>query len=295
MKQETNIILKEIIKEKLPIIRHSFGISQKQLADYLGCHYNQYRYWECGKSSPSILSLKMIVTDFFQISLDDFLNDNISAVTLLEAWRNSGNTFSIPLEKRQSRDNVNKTRDLIKKRLPLLREAKGITKHSLIETIGIRFDVYSAWEKGTRCPDALMLKKIINDVFHFSLDDFLDESIPIEALTSLQMDSESRENELKMIIKKKLPKLRESANISQDEMATYIGVDKNIYDSWERGSKIVDVLALKKIVEVFGISIDDFLDKPRKTLISTRSQNELKPFLLNSHEQRIIMYLRQKE
>lgn len=295
MKQETNIILKEIIQEKLPIIRRSFGLSQKQLADYLGCHYNQYRNWESGKASPSILSLKMVVTDFFKISLDDFLNDNISADNLLEAWRNSGNTFSIPLEKRQSRDNVNNTRDLIKKRLPLLREARGITKHSLIKTIGIRYDVYSAWEKGTRCPDALMLKKIINDVFHLSLDDFLDESIPIESLTTLQIDSESRENKLKTIIKKKLPKLRENANISQDEMATYIGVDKSIYNSWESGRKSVDVLTLKKIVEVFGISLDDFLDKPKKALISIQFTNDLKPFLLDSYEQRIIMNIRRKE
>lgn len=282
---------KREISKKLFMIRKYFRISQQQIADYVGVCASTYSSWENGKTSPDIFSFKMIVFDYWHIWMDDFLNEHISADYLINTLQNKGCVFPPVKEQKKNCYNIEKAKTVIKNRLPLLQKMSGISKRVLIERLNISIATYYSWEAGKSLPDIIMLKTIVTDILHYSLDDFLNESYPIEKLIPLQNDVSSREKTLGMLIKKKLPKLRKEVNISPDEMATYLGVDKQLYLSWEQGERLIDVLSLKKIVvDVLHITLEDFLNDeiPAET-ISSQLGNGLKPFLLNPQEQSFMM------
>ena len=290
MKSSTDEMLKKIISKKLYIIRRILDVSQQQIADFAGISTTKYSRWENGKASPDILSLKKIVTDFFQISMDDFLNENIPAEAHLDIWKIRDCTFTLTDQKQQC-NNAEKAKILIKNRLPVLRKMGCFTPQMLIDRFNISKDTYFCWENGKSLPDTMMLKIIVTDISNYSLDNFLDESLPVEKLLPLQNNVKSREKTLRILVRERLPELREKAGISQNEMATYLGVSKTLYINWEQGNTLIDVLSLRKIVvEVLHIPFDEFLNNaiPIKTLTS-QFDNGLMPVLLNAREKELVM------
>lgn len=294
MEQKSKEILKKLNREKLLMIRCVLGISRKQIADFLGVDVSQYARWENGLICPDILSLKTIVTDYFHIAMDDYLNENISAENHIIALQNNGSAFILSSEKRQPCNYREKTKVMMKSRLSLLRKMNNMSAKTMAALLNVRKEAYGYWERGTSLPDAIMLKNIVTDILNFSVDDFLDESLPIEKLRPLQNNPKAREKALKFLIRDKLPKLRENAGISQDEMATFLEVDRTLYVSWEQGRRLIDTLTLRKIVvDVFHLSLDDFLDEAKSSeTLSSQMGNGLQPFLLNANERNIIMHYR---
>ncbi len=106
------------------------------------------------------------------------------------------------------------------------------------------------------------------------------------------------ENELisndnfKMIIANNLVKYRKAAKITQLEMAERLQYsDKNI-SKWERGESVPDVLILKQIAEIFGITVNDFLIENGKIEIGDvkkQKKHELTKFF--SKQQFLIVFL----
>lgn len=293
MNLNTDEILKKILK-KLFFIRRYLDVTQQQVADFVGTTPSTYSCWERGKSIPDIISLKIIVSDFFQIPLDDFLNERISPDEHLELLQFKDFT-AFPLKGQNQRcDNVKKAKEIIKNRLSVLRKMGCFTPQMLVDRFNISMNTYYCWEKGKRLPDAIMLKIIVTDISNYSLNDFLDESFSLEKSLPLQNNVWSREKALKILIREKLPELRQKAGISKDEMSAYLGVSKSLYTSWEQGLSVIDVLSLRKIVvEVLHISFDEFLNDaiPTKTLAS-QFDNGLMPALLNWREKELIMLMR---
>lgn len=63
-----------------------------------------------------------------------------------------------------------------------------------------------------------------------------------------------------MTLGEKIKKLRNNANISQEDLAEQIGVSRQIVTKWENDAGLPDIQNLKKIAKVFDISIDELLD-----------------------------------
>ncbi len=66
--------------------------------------------------------------------------------------------------------------------------------------------------------------------------------------------------ETKKIIASNLIKFRKNAKLTQLELAEKIKYsDKNI-SKWERGDAVPDVLVLKQLADIYGVTVNDFLD-----------------------------------
>lgn len=75
-------------------------------------------------------------------------------------------------------------------------------------------------------------------------------------------------DELKQIIANNLVTYRKQAGLTQQELATRLNYSDKAVSKWERAEGVPDVLVLKQIADMYGITVNDFLvehtDKPKK-------------------------------
>ena len=92
--------------------------------------------------------------------------------------------------------------------------------------------------------------------------------------------------ELKKIIAKNLVKYRKNAKLTQLELAEKLMYsDKNV-SKWERGDAVPDVVILKQLADIYGITVNDFLvdsDEIAKAEIETETKKE-KSKMLNRNQ-----------
>ncbi|MDE7301023.1 MAG: helix-turn-helix domain-containing protein [Clostridia bacterium] len=63
-----------VFAKNLKAIRLQKGIGQKQLAEILNTTVKTVSHWETGYSEPSISQL-ILISDFFEISIDDLVKE----------------------------------------------------------------------------------------------------------------------------------------------------------------------------------------------------------------------------
>lgn len=75
-------------------------------------------------------------------------------------------------------------------------------------------------------------------------------------------------DELKQTIAANLVTYRKQAHLTQQQLAEKINYSDKTVSKWERGDGVPDVLVLKQIADIYGITVNDFLyanpDKPKK-------------------------------
>lgn len=64
----------------------------------------------------------------------------------------------------------------------------------------------------------------------------------------------------------KLQTLRKKASMSQDDLASLLGVSRQAISKWERSDGLPDLHNVKKIAEVFNITIDELMDVEIKSM-----------------------------
>lgn len=62
-----------------------------------------------------------------------------------------------------------------------------------------------------------------------------------------------------MTLGEKIWRLRESRNMSQEELAEKLGVSRQTVSNWENDKAVLDAEKLAKLCTVFGVSADDML------------------------------------
>lgn len=71
-----------------------------------------------------------------------------------------------------------------------------------------------------------------------------------------------------MTIAANLAEYRKQAHLTQQQLAEKINYSDKTVSKWERGEGVPDVLVLKQIADIYGITVNDFLyahaDKPKK-------------------------------
>jgi transcriptional regulator, cro/CI family len=68
-------VFMEKFHEKLKVLRKKQGLTQKEVADYVGIKQNSYSDWENGKTEPSLRKL-LILVDLYSVSLDWLVGRN---------------------------------------------------------------------------------------------------------------------------------------------------------------------------------------------------------------------------
>ena len=74
-------------------------------------------------------------------------------------------------------------------------------------------------------------------------------------------------DELKRIIADNLVAYRKQAHMTQQELATKLNYSDKAISKWERAEGVPDVLVLKAIADLYGVTVNDFLvnhTKPKK-------------------------------
>jgi transcriptional regulator with XRE-family HTH domain len=66
-------------------------------------------------------------------------------------------------------------------------------------------------------------------------------------------------DDLKTIIAKNITELRRSSGLTQAELATRLNYSDKAVSKWERGESIPDVAILKRIADLFGVTVDYLL------------------------------------
>lgn len=73
-------------------------------------------------------------------------------------------------------------------------------------------------------------------------------------------------DELKNIIAKNIVELRRSQNITQLELAEKLNYTDKAISKWERGESLPDIIILKKIADLFNVSVDYLLSSSHENI-----------------------------
>lgn len=74
MKETVKMTEKKTIAEKIRMIRKTCGFTQQQVASVLNVDRSTYTYYETGKTTPDIHTVKLLA-NLFNLSIDDLLAD----------------------------------------------------------------------------------------------------------------------------------------------------------------------------------------------------------------------------
>lgn len=81
----------------------------------------------------------------------------------------------------------------------------------------------------------------------------------------------------------RLKTLRNSLNITQKELASFLGINQNTYSYWENGKVKIDSDSLSKLSNYFGVSVDYILgisdEKKEDSVKTPSSENKVSPSL----------------
>lgn len=81
----------------------------------------------------------------------------------------------------------------------------------------------------------------------------------------------------------RLKKLRNNQNITQKELASFLGINQNTYSYWENGKVKIDSDSLSKLSNYFGVSVDYILgisdEKKEDSVKTPSSENKVPPSL----------------
>ncbi len=79
-----------------------------------------------------------------------------------------------------------------------------------------------------------------------------------------------------MTFQEKLVKLRKIKGITQDELASVVGVSRQAVYKWEVGQSMPEALKLVELKKVFGISIDDLLDDTYEVVVPEKKKKRVR-------------------
>lgn len=77
-----------------------------------------------------------------------------------------------------------------------------------------------------------------------------------------------------MKINEKISFLRESKNVSQEEIADKLGISQAAYSKIERGKSKISTEKLETIADILGVSASELIDKDCQILIGVNQDNK---------------------
>lgn len=144
----------EKFHEKLKMLRKKKGLTQQEVAHFLGTVQAVYSKWERGVYEPNYENLSMLVC-IFDVSLDFLLSDYLEK---------SKERY---LKTKESE--LMKTLNIFPQRLKELRLKKGLTQTEIGKKIGVKQSTFTNWENGKREPNFETLIKLA-DLLEVSVD-----------------------------------------------------------------------------------------------------------------------------
>ena len=79
---------------------------------------------------------------------------------------------------------------------------------------------------------------------------------------------------------KRLREIRKKRKITQDEIATFLGVKRQTYSAYERSVSVPDAYTLKKLADFFSTSVDYFFLQDDETPVQAMTPQEKRLLIL---------------
>lgn len=165
-----------LVKQRLREMRHLYGLTQKELAEYCNVESQTYNAWERTgmRCLPNAWKLREIAYGIYGVSLKSFVSEQVSSADRLLVRE------SLQTQRTSEKD----FRVFIKRRLRRVRVLADISKQDFASSIGKSYSSYNAWELRScdAIPSLYMLVKISQEIYHIPIDDFVNEKITSENL-----------------------------------------------------------------------------------------------------------------
>lgn len=152
---------------------------------------------------------------------------------------------------------------LLGEKLKDLRKTKGLTLKEVADNIGLGESTISLYENNNRRPDYVTLNKL-SALYNVSIDYLLNNDSP------------------NVNFGERIKALREQNNITQQELADMLNVDRTSVGKWETNQNLANNNILQKLCSIFNVSMDYLLgraDLPQSTEIAP--DGEIENELLN--------------
>lgn len=82
--------------------------------------------------------------------------------------------------------------------------------------------------------------------------------------------------DIRQILSDNLTKLRKANNYTQIELANKLGFTDKAVSKWEQGDTVPDIETLKRLSDLYHVSIDSLLDEsPIETKVNTKEKNKI--------------------
>ena len=94
-----------------------------------------------------------------------------------------------------------------------------------------------------------------------------------------------------MFIGDNLRKLRERKNLSQQNVADYVGIERKTYLKWETSENSVENQYIPKLAELFDVEISELYHYESSKIVITQNNTDNKDYSMNS----FIIILNDKE
>lgn len=137
-------------------------------------------------------------------------------------------------------------------RLADLRLDNNLKQKDIAKILKVAEDTYSKWERGI---NDISLKSIyiLANFYNVSIDYLIGASDENIIIINKEINYKKLSNRLK--------ELRKEANVSQSQLAEYIGFHQRTYAHYENGTRIPTVNKLYFISSYYGVSIDYLLGR----------------------------------
>ncbi|MDR0856223.1 MAG: helix-turn-helix domain-containing protein [Clostridiales bacterium] len=103
--------------------------------------------------------------------------------------------------------------------------------------------------------------------------------------------SETAPKDYKVIIAANIARLRRGAGLTQLQLAEKLNYTDKAVSKWERGESVPDVIMLKTIATLFGVSVDALLSEPQSQADESAAQTEKSGFLARARHHKLFIPL----
>ena len=92
--------------------------------------------------------------------------------------------------------------------------------------------------------------------------------------TTVQEDKPLTQESLKSVIAANIADLRKKQGMTQQDLAERLNYTDKAISKWERGESLPDVLILKQIADMFGVTVDYLLCRQEKRFVDISDLTE---------------------
>lgn len=214
-------------------LRQKNGLTQVELAKKLNINQATVSKWEKGKSIPDIMTLKDL-SNLFEVSIETLLVFNANNA-----------------EQKKIEDLTPQQTFMIGEKIKEYRKKRDLSQRDFAKLLKVANGTISLWENNLRVPDLDTIKDISAVL-----------EVPIHELLGLENTAKNQEIpevSTSSLKHNQIKELRKEKNITQNQLATAIGVSRSSVAMWETNNTQPDFDLIKKLADYFGVSIDYIL------------------------------------